>query len=131
MALADPAATGLENLERVLAHYIEQITGTFYSYSMLSDLNDLEPEQHKEILRRRRKFDRFCRDLLKRGMEDGSVRECDPMLTTFWIMGAINAIPKWFDPEGPLTGKMVAQEYISLLSRAIGKPADPTTTGHA
>lgn len=120
-AQVDPKASALANLERVLAFYIEQITSDFYSYSLLSDLNDLEASQRDEILRRRRKFDRFCRNLVRRGHEDGSIRPCDPMLTVFWIMGAINAIPRWFDPRGALSGRDVAREYTALLTEAIAR----------
>jgi TetR/AcrR family transcriptional regulator len=115
----DDEAPALRNLERVLAFYIEQITVDFHSYTTLSDLNDLDEPQRKEILRRRRKFDRFCRDLIRRGHEDGSIRPCDPMLTVFWIMGAINAIPRWFDPSGSLSGQEVARQYTALLTEAI------------
>ncbi len=117
----DDEVSALTNLQRVLSFYIEQITVDFYSYSTLSDLNDLEEPQRREILRRRRKFDRFCRDLIQRGHEDGSIRPCDPMLTIFWIMGAINTIPRWFDPRGTLSGKEVAREYTALLTEAIAR----------
>lgn len=120
-ATVDPEASALSNLQRVLTRYIEQITEGFYSYSLLSDLNDLEERQRKEILRRRRKFDRFCRDLVEKGVEEGSIRNCDPKLTTFWIMGSINAIPRWFDQQGSMTGKQVAQEYIALVTSALEK----------
>lgn len=119
MALDEPESPALKSLERVLSYYIEQITEDFYSYSLLSDLNDLEEMQRKEILHRRRKFDSFCRNLIKRGVEDGSMRCCDPMLTTFWIMGAINAIPKWFDPKGKLNGRMVAEDYMTFISQGL------------
>lgn len=119
--LVSSSISSLDNLQHVLSQYIEQITDDFYSYTLLSDLNDLDAEQRQEILRRRRNFDQFCRDLVRRGMEDGSIRKCDPMLTTFWFMGSINAIPTWFDPRGALSGKQVAKEYVRMISEAIRK----------
>jgi TetR/AcrR family transcriptional regulator len=121
LARVDPQEPALANLQRVLSSYIEQLTTEFSSYTTLSDLNDLEEPQRKEILRRRRRFDRVCRDLIRRGHEDGSIRPCDPMLTVFWIMGAVNAIPRWFDPRGPLSGRDVAREYTALLTEAIAR----------
>ena len=48
-------------------------------------------------------------------MEDGTLVPCDPKLTGFLIMGAINWIPKWFSPTGGRTGAEVADEFVARL----------------
>ena len=111
--------TGLERVQRALFRYIEFITHDFYAYSLLSDLKDLNEAQRLTLRQRRRYFDTTYREMIKDGIKDGSIRDCDPKLVTFWFMGATNAIPLWFSDAGQLSGVEVAQAYVSLLTEAI------------
>lgn len=110
---------GLDKLLRMLRRYVELMTDDFAAYSLLSDLNDLS-EQHKTAIQtRRRAFDTIFRNFITEGIRDGSIRPCDPMLTVAWFMGAVNAIPRWFDAKGRMTGADVASAYADLLTQAI------------
>jgi hypothetical protein len=41
------------------------------------------------------------------------------MLVVAWFMGAVNAIPRWFDAKGKLTGEDVANIYTDLVTRGL------------
>jgi AcrR family transcriptional regulator len=110
---------GLEKLLRMLSRYIELMTDDFAAYSLLSDLNDLSEDHKTAIQTRRRAFDTVFRNFINEGIQDGSIRSCDPMLTVAWFMGAVNAIPRWFDTKGRMSGADVAAAYADLLTRAI------------
>jgi len=110
---------GLDKLLRMLRRYIELMTDDFAAYSLLSDLNDLSDKHKMAIQKRRRAFDTVFRNFVKEGMQDGSIRPCDPMLAVAWFMGAVNAIPRWFDAKGRMTGADVAAAYADLVTRAI------------
>jgi TetR/AcrR family transcriptional regulator len=116
---AKTGSTGLERIQRALFKYIELITHDFYAYSLLSDLKDLNEAQRTTLRERRRYFDTAYRQMILDGVQDGSIRECDPKLVTFWFMGATNAIPHWFNNAGELSGTEIAEVYVSLLTEAI------------
>lgn len=111
--------TGLEKLQRMVTRYIELITDDFAAYSLLSDLNDMLPQHKSAIRKRRREFDAVFRGFVTAGIADGSIRPCDPMMTVAWFMGAVNAIPRWFEHDGPMTGSEVAATYTDLLTRGV------------
>lgn len=115
--------SGLDRLQRMLTRYVELITNDFASYSLLSDVNDMSAEQRAAIQKRRRGFDREFRSFVEQGIEDGSIRPCEPKVAVAWFMGAVNGIPRWFDPDGALSGADVARMYCELVTRGLEAPA--------
>jgi TetR/AcrR family transcriptional regulator len=110
---------GLDKLQRSVLRYIELITNQFYAYSLLSDLSDLTEPNRKAIQKRRRHFDTIYRSFVEEGIQDGSIRPCDPKLAVFWFMGAINAIPRWFSNEGELDGSSLAKIYSEFIAQGL------------
>jgi len=43
------------------------------------------------------------------------MRSVDPKLAVYTFMGAINWMPRWFTPEGRLSGAEVARQMTDLL----------------
>jgi len=116
---AKEGTTGLDRLQRMLKRYIELMTDDFAAYSLLSDLNDLSEAHRTAVQKRRRAFDTVFRGFISEGINDGSIRNCEPMLVVAWFMGAVNAIPRWFDAKGKLTGEDVANIYTDLVTRGL------------
>ena len=53
--------------------------------------------------------------MLRRGIEDGSIVDCDVRMTGNAIMGAVNWIPKWFhgDPDVAADTLRTFPEYLT------------------
>jgi AcrR family transcriptional regulator len=102
-------------LARFLGRYIELIAGELGDLAMLSEVDALTGDYRREVLRRRRQFDRRFRELIARGVADGSIRQVDPKLAVFFFMGAVQTLTRWYDPEGPLAGPDVAEAFVDLL----------------
>lgn len=106
---------GLEKLTLFLTSYIETLTGEFGSCVVLTDVDSLRLEDRRDIIARRDKFDRSFRMIIQEGIDDGSIRHCDPKLADLLIMGAVNWIPKWYSPEGARTGREIAEGFVAIL----------------
>lgn len=91
--------------------FIDVLPGTVWTL----DLEALSPPLLKKIIVKRDRFDRGVRRILKQGMESGIFTPGDPKLLTFAIMGAINWIPRWFDPSGKAKSAEVAQMFADYL----------------
>jgi TetR/AcrR family transcriptional regulator len=57
--------------------------------------------------------------LVKEGIEDGSVVPCDPKLTIFVILGAMNWVAKWFKPSGPWKPEQITLALSQIFERTI------------
>jgi TetR/AcrR family transcriptional regulator len=75
----------------------------------------LSPAHLKTVIARRDRFDRGMRQVLEEGMHTGGFARCDPKLMSFAILGAVNWIPRWFNPEGPATSQQIAEQFADYL----------------
>ena len=48
-------------------------------------------------------------------MTTGTFGRGDPKLLAFALFGAVNWIPRWFNPEGPATSQEIADYFAKFL----------------
>ena len=80
-----------------------------------------EPESTR-VLARRATYERYLRDQLQRGVDDGEFAGIDIRLAAFAILGMTNWSYQWFRPGGPTTAEEVAQAFWTMISRGISAP---------
>jgi TetR/AcrR family transcriptional regulator len=81
--------------------------------------NALLPDDYAAILQERDRFENGLRELIRVGIADGSIAPCDPKLTVFALLGAINWVPKWFRPTGEWSAATVIEALTDLLDRML------------
>jgi AcrR family transcriptional regulator len=62
----------------------------------------------------RDRFERLLRDAIQALIASGEWRPVDAALAARFILGAINQIPRWHSPDGPLTVVQVAEHYLDF-----------------
>lgn len=107
--------TGLQVLESTLCRYIEMLTEELGACGVLMEIDALRPDDREAVAKRRGTFEKNFVAIIQKGMKDGSIRTVDPKLAVFTFMGAINWMPRWFDPVGRLAGAEVARQMTDLL----------------
>jgi AcrR family transcriptional regulator len=107
--------TGAQVLEATLCRYIEMLTEELGACGVLMEVDALRPEDRESVAKRRSAFEKNFVTIIQRGIQDGSMRSVDPKLAVFTFMGAINWMPRWFTPEGRLSGAQVARQMTDLL----------------
>ena len=85
------------------------------------DFTHLSAERHREILEKRRVYERFLIDLIAAGQRKGLIAaDIDAHLAGIAILTMINSIYMWYRPEGPKTMEQIADEYEKLVLRSLG-----------
>lgn len=112
--------TARERLELTIRKYIEKLTGELGGGALMTADSAMKPEHLAVVTERRRKWDASFRDLVARGIADGSLKAVDPKLTEFFIMGAIRSLHRWYSPDGPLSGDEIADALVEMVFRGIG-----------
>ena len=104
-------------IESFVHHILDDLRGT----AMTLDFQALSAPLLRRVIAKRDRFDRGIRGLLQEGMDAGAIAPGDPKLLTFAILGAVNWIPRWFDPAGPATSEEIGRVFAEYLVRGLEK----------
>jgi AcrR family transcriptional regulator len=110
--------TGLDQVRRYLRFHLEYMVGERGPIAIMSEIPSLEPEHREEVLELSRRHSSAFEAMLERGIEDGSIADCDVRMTGNAIMGSINWIPKWYHGDEQMAARIVA-EFPDILSRGL------------
>ncbi len=118
-----------EKLRQLITAFVHLILDELHGTALTLDLQALSPALLKKVIARRDRFDQGLRAILKEGMDQGLFAPGDPKLLAFAIMGAVNWIPKWFDPSGTASSDEIAAIFSDYLINGLRKPVpQPATT---
>jgi TetR/AcrR family transcriptional regulator len=113
-----------ERLRIALRHYVQRMTDQLTASVALLEDGAISPSLQRRLIEKRDAYERELRALIEAGIADGTFRPCSTKLVGFAILGAVNWIPKWFDPAGPCSGAEVADIFADYLVRGmLARPA--------
>jgi TetR/AcrR family transcriptional regulator len=102
-------------IQAFVHHILDDLRGT----AMTLDFHALSAPRLRRIIAKRDRFDRGVRRLLQEGVDAGAFASGETKLLTFAILGALNWIPRWFDPEGPATSDEIGRAFAEYLVRGL------------
>jgi TetR/AcrR family transcriptional regulator, cholesterol catabolism regulator len=104
-----------EKLRTLIVAFVHMIIDELNGIALTMDLQPLAPSRLRKIIAKRDEFDHGIRQILKSGMESGVFRTGDAKLLSFAILGAVNWIPRWFNPRGPAHSAEISQAFADYL----------------
>ena len=90
----------------------------------VGEWRSLGAERRAAILERRDAYERRVRDLIAAGIASGEFRMTDAALASMHVLGALNSIATWYDPNGRLPAERVADYAADLAVRTLAE--DPS-----
>lgn len=113
-AIAD-TDRGFDQVCLYLRYHIEFMVGDRGPVAIMSEIPSLKEAHRNEVLELSRTHSLRFEALLEKGIEDGSISNCDVRMTGNAIMGSINWIPKWFHGDAAAAKRILA-EFPKILS---------------
>jgi TetR/AcrR family transcriptional regulator len=120
--LEDVTQTGLqpdEQLRRLIVAFVHTILDELHGTALFLDLEALRPAHLKTVIARRDRFERGVRRILEDGIESGRFVAGNPKLLAFAVFGAVNWIPRWFNPGGPAGSEQIADVFAEFFIRGL------------
>ena len=108
-----------DTLQKLLRRHIRAVVNEGFGGLLQTDLESLNPEQRKDYVRERDILERGVRDIIEQGVSAGEMHCENVKLAGFIILGAINWIPKWYDPRGALTADHIAEQVTEQLMNGL------------
>jgi AcrR family transcriptional regulator len=116
--LRDVEASGLppdRQMHRLIVAFVHLFIDVLHGTAWTLEVEALSPALRKKVVARRDRIDKGFRTILSKGIRSGIFAERDTRLTSFVIFGAINWIPRWYDPAGRATSHEIAQTFADYL----------------
>jgi AcrR family transcriptional regulator len=120
-----------QKLRKMMLSFVHLILDELQGTALTLDLQALSPALLKKVVAKRDVFDRGLRGFIQEGIDRGIFASGDPKMITFALMGAVNWIPKWFDPEGELTSEQIGQAFADYLVGGLMRGAAPAVPAGA
>jgi AcrR family transcriptional regulator len=109
---------GFEQAFLYVRHHVELMVGDRGPVAIMSEIPSLRPFHREQVLEISRRHSAAFEDILRAGIEDGSIRDCDVRMTGNAIMGALNWIPKWFHGD-TVTAEKLIEEFPNILTGSL------------
>jgi AcrR family transcriptional regulator len=107
--------TALDKLVVAMRKYAEIVTMDFGMCLIRVGEDPLPLESQRRLRRIKAAIDGEFRELIRQGIDEGSINACDPKITAFALAGALSWIGRWYRPGGALTPAQIAEHFIALL----------------
>jgi len=81
-----------------------------------------------------KEYERHWQQIIREGVESGELRpDLDIQVASYGLLGMLNWLYKWYDPQGRLSVGEVAEQFTSLAlaGLAVDKPHDARVGRHA
>jgi AcrR family transcriptional regulator len=109
------AASPDQKLRRLIVAFVHTILDELHGTALFLELEALTPAHLKTVIVRRDRFEHGVRQIVHEGMASGVFAPGDPKLLAFALFGAVNWIPRWFNPNGPSTSQEIADRFADYL----------------
>lgn len=107
--------TGLEKLEKYIREQFSALVGSEGAAWIFADLTALKAEQKEEVIALSREVDSLVLGFIEQGREDGSISVSNSRITEFFILGALNWVPRWYRPNMELGAGDLAEIFLELM----------------
>jgi len=104
-----------EKLRRLIVSFVHTILDELHGTALFLDLEALTPPHRKLVVARRDQFDHGMRRVIEEGVGTGVFGDIDAKLLSFAILGAVNWIPRWYQPTGPASSQEIADQFADYL----------------
>lgn len=111
---AAPAAPD-QKLRQLIVAFVHTILDELHGTALFLDLEALSAAHLKTVIMRRDHFEHGVREVIQEGIASGLFGPGDPKLLAFALFGAVNWIPRWFNPAGQSTSQEIADRFADYL----------------
>jgi AcrR family transcriptional regulator len=123
LAAAGPIASGpggaVERLRDLVTAHVAVVTDSpERARVFLEQWTALSSERRQAVLGARDQYEACFRQVAADGVAAGDFT-ADPWVASVFVLSALNAIPRWYRPDGPLAPDQIAERFADLAVAAL------------
>lgn len=119
--VVDEDASATERLRRLIEGHVQILTEHIdEAATFLNEARFLPDDERRVIVTMRDRYEAAHRKVIEEGMESGEFRkDLDPALVTILVLSMLNAIDRWYRPDGRQTPTDIAARIHDFVMRGI------------
>ncbi|MBF6612851.1 MAG: TetR family transcriptional regulator [Chloroflexi bacterium] len=79
----------------------------------------LGEERRQSVAARRNQYESLYRQVVEDGIHSGDFAPANPKMAALLVLSAVNWLPQWYNPGGPLSPDEVADVFSELILRGL------------
>jgi len=79
----------------------------------------LGSERREAIAEMRNRYENLYRHVVEEGKASGDFAPADPKMAALLVLSAVNWMPQWYNPSGPLSPEEVADSFVELILQGL------------
>ncbi|MEO8287854.1 MAG: TetR/AcrR family transcriptional regulator [Chloroflexota bacterium] len=124
LAAAEPIAASdlmpTEKLRELVRAHVRMLSDNLAEATIfLHEWKFLSEARRHVIAERRDRYESLYRRVVEEGIASGEFAPTDPKIATLLVLSAVNWMPQWYNPNGPLSPGAVADSFSDLVLRGL------------
>ncbi len=115
----ETGSNGLEKLRLFVGEYVKILTGDFGKCLVLSGTTPLEQESREQVAPAFRRIDQAVRGMIKLGIADGSIAECEPKIAAFSLFGSLHWMTSWYRADGEFGADELGEQIFAIFREGL------------
>ena len=105
-----------ERLDALVAGHVDVVVDNIeVARTFLNEARMLDDVHRARVLSARDNYEQAFRDVIRQGIGDGSFRaDVDPKITSIFLLSVLNAVQRWYQPEGDLSPVQLAEAVFQF-----------------
>jgi AcrR family transcriptional regulator len=118
-----------EKLRELVRSHVRMVSANLAEATIfLHEWKFLGQERRDLINERRNRYEGLYRQVVEEGIASGDFSSTDPKMATVLVLSAVNWLPQWYNPAGPLSADEIAASFSDLVLRGLEPRPEPAAT---
>ncbi len=111
--------TGFVQLQKFIEGYVEIVTDDIIRCHIRHRGQREDPQARADSLEMHRSIEHRVREILGRGMTDGSIRDCNSTIIAILLFDALNGISAWYRDEGKVNHEDLIAQVLLIVTQGV------------
>jgi AcrR family transcriptional regulator len=125
VALAEAGKNPVDRYVALITTIVEFMAQSGSHGLLDSEIRSLEPENRTKYITLRDELETQLHRIIADGTTQGAFTTPYPVETGRAVLTMCHSIPRWFNPDGPLTPQQLAHRYVTIALNAAGHRPPP------
>ncbi|MCF6196915.1 MAG: TetR/AcrR family transcriptional regulator [Emcibacter sp.] len=115
--------SGFAQLQKFIEGYVEIVTDDIIRCHIRHRGQREDPAAREASLKMHREIEHRVREIIGRGVADGSLRPCNPTIIAILLFDALNGISAWYREEGDLNHEELVAQVLLIVTEGVKNKA--------